>query len=415
MTKKTIEVFKPGRHVATNGQVYEFSAEDCAALAAAYDPLTFSAPAVVGHPRADSPAYGWATAMRQREDGIVVADLEKVCPQFAEAVEAGHYAKVSLALYGPEDKGNPSPGAYYPRHIGFLGGAAPGVKGLAPVAFAEGDDEYIEFASNEDLRPLVWFARNVGSVLGRIRDWMIDKEGLEAADKMIPSWEVDSLAETAAKLDANLPGDGLVRGFAEGEATGADGGAVEPGAETPAADTGAGDGGDAAAPPKADDATEADPTADRAAELDAREARLAEREQAQTARDADAAQAAFAERRAEDGLVIQALVTGGRLSPGLAPVVLGFCEALDGAEAIAFAEGEVAEDPRARFHAFLQQHLGQAVPLDEAAPSSGAAFAEGATAEDMAAAIDAEMSAAAEAGQPIGSAEAARRAKSRFS
>ena len=44
---------------------------------------------------------------------------------------------MSASLYPPKHKSSPKPGASYLKHVGFLGAAAPGVKGLGTVSFAE--------------------------------------------------------------------------------------------------------------------------------------------------------------------------------------------------------------------------------------------------------------------------------------
>ena len=382
MTKKTIEIFRAGKHVGMDGKSYEFSDADVQAIAAGYSRELFQAPVVLGHPKTDDPAYAWVDAVRV-EDGVMVADLDQIDPAFAELVENGRYKKVSLSFYPPAAANNPTPGQFYPRHLGFLGAAAPGVKGLAPVEFADGDADYVEFATDDELRPLVWFARGMGRIVGSLREYFIEKEGREAADKIIPSFDADMPAEIAGQLDAALPASPGPR-FAE-----------------------------PAAPAASAEANPDDP----AAGLAAREADLAQREAALTAREQQQA-AAFAEterqgRIAEDDALLDGLVAAGRLPPGLKPQFAAFCEALDAGDAICFSEGEEAAPPRDRFKAMLGQGLGTVIRFDEIAAGDGLQVAEGRSVEDHAAAIDAEMSAASAAGKPISAAEASRRAKSR--
>lgn len=375
-TKKTdIEIFRAGTHVGMDGTRYTFSEADVQAIATSYDPALFSAPAVIGHPKSEDPAYGWADAVRVRDDGVMVADLDKVCPAFADLVTSGRFTKVSPAFYPADHPNNPTPGQLYLRHIGFLGAAAPGVRGLAPVEFAEGDDSIIAFASDEELRPIVWLARSVGRMWRRMRDDLIDEKGVEEANKLLPEYEVDAPAEIAAQLDAVLKPAGPR--FAEGSP------------EAPAAD------------------------AARQAELDRREADLAQREQAQAVKDAAAATAAKQTRAAEDVAFADSLISAGRLAPGHRAEVLGFCAALGASEMIAFSEGEEARDPRKAFQDFLTANLGVSIRFDEVAGGDGLRFAEGQSIDDLTAAIEAEMSSAAAAGHPISAAEASRRAKSR--
>jgi len=136
-----IEVFRPGTFTPMEGQSISYSAADLKAAADAYDKETAPAPVVVGHPSTDAPAYAWAEAFEW--DGIaerLYADVGDINPSFAEAVRKGAYRKVSLSFHRPDSPANPVPGAWYPKHIGFLGGAAPAVTGLKNVQFAAGGE-----------------------------------------------------------------------------------------------------------------------------------------------------------------------------------------------------------------------------------------------------------------------------------
>ncbi len=73
------------------------------------------------------------------------AVIGEIAPAFAEAVEAKHYKKVSLSFHRPDAAANPVPGTWYPKHIGFLGGAAPAVTGLKNVQFSGPETETVVF------------------------------------------------------------------------------------------------------------------------------------------------------------------------------------------------------------------------------------------------------------------------------
>jgi len=146
-----IHFFRAGRHVSSSGQEITFSEDDIRAIASQYNPSIHEAPLVVGHPTTDAPAYGWIKAVSAREDGLYAVP-DKVQPEFAEVVRSGAYKKVSGSFYPPNAKNNPRPGSYYLRHVGFLGAAAPAIKGLRPVSFAE-DAEAVDFQEHTlDLR-----------------------------------------------------------------------------------------------------------------------------------------------------------------------------------------------------------------------------------------------------------------------
>ena len=102
------------------------------AAQAAADP----APVVVGHPDANAPAFGWVDSLRRVGDRLQ-AKLRDIAPAFREAVEDGRYAGRSIALQGDTL-----------RHLGFLGGRAPAVPGLAPTCFASAPETVIAFADS---------------------------------------------------------------------------------------------------------------------------------------------------------------------------------------------------------------------------------------------------------------------------
>lgn len=137
MKTGTIELFKPGTYTDSSGTRVTLGAAELRELVATYDPVADPAPIVVGHPELDDPAYGWVRSLAFTE-GRVVAEVEKIEPAFAEAVNQGRYPRVSASFYTPDAASSPKPGKWYLKHIGFLGGTAPAVKGLGHVAFAAG-------------------------------------------------------------------------------------------------------------------------------------------------------------------------------------------------------------------------------------------------------------------------------------
>ena len=145
---KALHIFRTGPQTPMSGGVIEFTAADLAACAAAYDPALSEAPIVVGHPRANLPAYGWVKSLAVA-GGNLFAEPHQVDPAFAELVAAGRYKKISAAFYAPDAPHNPRPGGYYLRHIGFLGAQPPAVKGLREPQFAEGEEGVIEIEFSE--------------------------------------------------------------------------------------------------------------------------------------------------------------------------------------------------------------------------------------------------------------------------
>lgn len=191
---KPIQIFKPGRHVAMNGAALNFSEPDLSACAVAYDPALHEAPIVVGHPKADGPAYGWVKSL-SFADGSLEAEPHQVNADFAELVNAGAFKKVSASFYTPDSPQNPVPGSYYLRHVGFLGAQPPAVKGLRSPEFAETEDGVIEFADWSDMQN--------ASLWRRMREFIIAKFGLADADSTIPDYAVATLEEEARQETAD--------------------------------------------------------------------------------------------------------------------------------------------------------------------------------------------------------------------
>lgn len=138
-TPKPIRLFRTGTFTSVEGIKVSLGEGDLASIAASYDAAANPAPLVIGHPQLHDPAYGWIDRLEVQGDELLAwPDPAQLEPSFAEAVNAGRYAKVSAQFYPPDNPHNPTPGQYYLKHVGFLGAHAPGVKGLGRVSFAAG-------------------------------------------------------------------------------------------------------------------------------------------------------------------------------------------------------------------------------------------------------------------------------------
>ncbi len=164
LSNQWIDIFAAGDH----GEKGNFSQADLDQIVANYNPAHHEAPAVVGHPKTDAPAYGWAESLRRVGD-VLQAKFKQVVPAFEEAVESGRFKKRSVSLY------NGAKG-WSLRHVGFLGAAPPEIKGLADIKFGSEDNESFEIdfeegsmAGTQDQqeqaffeRMTAWFKKNFG-------------------------------------------------------------------------------------------------------------------------------------------------------------------------------------------------------------------------------------------------------------
>lgn len=136
-----IEIFKTGVHTDSNGNTRVWTEEDLDKIVETYnnqpDEERHDAPVVIGHPVTDSPAYGWVEKL-ERRGKVLYAKLKDLAKEFVDWVRKGLYKKRSIALYDN----------LLLKHVGFLGGVPPAVKGLADPKFDE-TKQSIEFEFEE--------------------------------------------------------------------------------------------------------------------------------------------------------------------------------------------------------------------------------------------------------------------------
>ena len=188
------QIFKRGKHTASDGTSLSFSEDDLQGMVTSYNPELHEAPLVVGHPKDNLPAYGWVNSLSY-SDGILNADPRQVDPEFAELVNSGKFKKISASFYTPDSPNNPVPGKYYLRHVGFLGAQPPAVKGLKSASFSDSEKGIVEFVD--------WGDMQNASLWRRMRDFFIAQFGLDTADNIIPDYAVSSLEQDALQDDSD--------------------------------------------------------------------------------------------------------------------------------------------------------------------------------------------------------------------
>lgn len=125
--KHKFEIFRTGTHKPMKGNARSFSVSDLDNIVEKN--AGREVPLVVGHPKMEDPAYGWANGI-SREGDVLFASADEIDPEFEQLVRDGKFRNVSIYL-------NPDNTI---RHIGFLGAVPPAVQGLKPVQFAEGEE-----------------------------------------------------------------------------------------------------------------------------------------------------------------------------------------------------------------------------------------------------------------------------------
>ncbi len=304
-TSKPLQIFRAGRHVASDGTAIEFTAADLEATARAYDPAKHEAPIVVGHPKTDSPAYGWVKSLAAG-DGLQ-AEPHQVDAAFSEMVAAGRFKKISAAFYAKDAPQNPVPGVYYLRHVGFLGAQPPAVKGLRAPQFAADEAGVIEFAD--------WADMQNANLWRTFRDWFIGKFGLDEANKAVPDFLVQTLEDSARAPESEMAST-AAPAYAEQSTT--QGATMTP---------------EQIAAREAELRAQAEAQTRAQAELDARAAQFAERESRIAADEAKRARSEIAE-------FVGGLVKAGKVLPLHQEGLVAFMAAVRPDQVVEFGEGD---------------------------------------------------------------------------
>ena len=201
-----VEAFKVGKVTDMAGKEHNFSEADLEdlnegiheQLKAGYQP-----PLVKGHPKVDDPRVG-SIVDSKVEDNVLKVKLDDVSNDFAEEVKKGGFKYLSASVYSNLKKGL--------RHLGALGAHAPAMKGMAPLCFGEGmfaeadkgvtEQDVLMFAESfawDRLVPasiferLIYKIESLGSLFRSQREQLIEKDGIDAANKFYPEYIVKDL------------------------------------------------------------------------------------------------------------------------------------------------------------------------------------------------------------------------------
>jgi hypothetical protein len=318
---RDIEIARPGRFLASDGQVVELTEAQLRELAESYDPAIAEAPFVIGHPKTNDPAYGWVGGLRLQDGRLVVTEGRQVVPEFAALLTEGRFKKRSASLWPPNHPGNPRPGKWYLRHVGYLGAAAPAIPGLKDIQLAGEADGVLTVELSSP-----WALRTIASTFRRLREWLIGKHGIEEAEQVIPAWLSDEFDREA--LRDELPAE-QVPAFSQ------------PAAPAPTA-TGV--------PVMPDENTQT-------VDLAQREQALTERERDIQAREARLAEQEAAQRREDIADFVQGLADSGRILPRHVSPLVELMTSLDDSQPIEFAQGaeQVQRAPSAALREFLAE------------------------------------------------------------
>lgn len=176
-----IEVFRAGAQTSSDGVTQNFTHADLDQIVSNHQP----APIVIGHPKADAPAYGWSQALK-RDGDVLLAKFSDVEPQFSKMVADKRFPNRSVRI-------RKTNAGWKLAHVGWLGAVAPAVEGLKPVQFSTEDNNAFEFVSE------AYATGVVIRTFRRLRDFLIENFGQEKADRVVDDWDLEMLESMAAE------------------------------------------------------------------------------------------------------------------------------------------------------------------------------------------------------------------------
>lgn len=134
-------ILKVGKFTDSKGNQHEFTTEKLDKIVHNFEAVHKDVPICVGHPKTNSPAYGWINSVKRIGDNLYCT-FKGVQDEFKQAVQKGLFKNRSVSL----DKD------LNLRHLAFLGGACPAVKGLEQFCFETDETALdIELSDFEDL------------------------------------------------------------------------------------------------------------------------------------------------------------------------------------------------------------------------------------------------------------------------
>lgn len=182
---KWMPVFKVGQWKPKSGKLFDATIDVVNEIVAATKALKDTVvPFVLNHPKNESVSFGGFKGKDVRvNNGVIEVLPSSVNSALAEMFNAGKFKGVSVKIGANKAL----------QHLGFLTDNPPAVEGLPEYAF-EGEDgsESFEFSDEEfgDYR-----VSAIGDIFQKMRDKMIESDGIDAAEAMFPQSILDTLKQ----------------------------------------------------------------------------------------------------------------------------------------------------------------------------------------------------------------------------
>ena len=197
-----IDIFRAGKQTSSEGWTHTWTEAELDSIVSnskGGDP----APVIIGHLHETAPAWAWTGKLRRVGDRLQVR-LKDIHDDFRQAVADNLYRNRSAA-FRKTDSG------YALHHVAFLGGAAPAVQGLEPVSFEEDGGDLFEFTMAATVSLPIEQLNALEQTFRSLREWIIERSGLDEADRILPSWRIGIFETPTETLHAErLPTMSLV-------------------------------------------------------------------------------------------------------------------------------------------------------------------------------------------------------------
>lgn len=150
------------------------------------------------HPKNDLPIWGWFSKdnirkVKHGEDYIIEVQPTEFADGFIEQIKNNKREQVSVKIMPDMSI----------KHVGFVPRGA--VKTLpAPFEFRANIDEAAEklvFVPTKEFEDTNYKLSILGDVFAKIRDWFINKYGVEEADKIVTHYEIQAMKSADERLE----------------------------------------------------------------------------------------------------------------------------------------------------------------------------------------------------------------------
>lgn len=188
-------IFKTGEHTDSNGNIKVWTKDDLDKICYQFENVHSVVPICVGHPKTNSPAYGWIKEVKRIGDNLYCS-FKEVQDEFKTALNKGLFKNRSISL----DKD------FNIRHLAFLGAQAPAIKGLEEFCYQDFDS--YEFTDFQDLKERTEKMENVSlteQLKAKDEEILKLKKQIEESKRVQKLAEFEDFAKTAIKNGNILP------------------------------------------------------------------------------------------------------------------------------------------------------------------------------------------------------------------